>query len=65
MKSLGECFVYLTQTMNRRVVLGAKAAGVSAKTRREGFNLARQRLEERNAGGRNNKACVSFFILYS
>ena len=31
MKWRGECFVYLTQIMNRRVVLGAKAAGVSGK----------------------------------
>ena len=31
MKSLGECFVSISQTMNRRVVLGAKAAGVRGK----------------------------------
>ena len=31
MKWRGECVVYFTLTMNRRVVLGAKAAGVSGK----------------------------------
>ena len=31
MKLLGECFAYLCQTMNRRVVLGAKAVGASGK----------------------------------